>query len=301
MDIEQRIDQKIQDLLKGHNFNEAEVKPKEIAKNIMVLSGGGPKGLVYIGAFKALDELNLLSHFHTFAGSSIGSLMAALVVLGFKPAELWTFFSKFDLSKIKNTSVMNILSKYGLDDGARGEKFIQKLIKTRGFEEDITLLELYKKTKKRLVIVVTCVNSWDPVYMDYQSHPSVPLYMALKMSMSVPFMVTPTEYDGELYTDGGCTDNYPIRIFKDQIDKVLGLYIESKKEYVEKIDNIETYSINIIKCMMRGINLMLKHGYEDKTITFHMEGFNIVDVNIEQEKKEEMFVLGYNTVMEYYK
>ena len=39
---------------------------KIINKNILVLSGGGVKGMALIGALKALEDLDILKHIKTF-------------------------------------------------------------------------------------------------------------------------------------------------------------------------------------------------------------------------------------------
>ena len=45
----------------------------------LVLSGGGVKGLYYIGVLKKLEELNILKNINKFAGTSIGAFFSALI------------------------------------------------------------------------------------------------------------------------------------------------------------------------------------------------------------------------------
>jgi NTE family protein len=57
----------------------------------MVLSGGGVKAVAHIGALKALHELHLLDSIEIFVGTSIGSIIATLYVLGMTPDEMLIF------------------------------------------------------------------------------------------------------------------------------------------------------------------------------------------------------------------
>jgi len=297
--IDKEYATKLEELLYNHHPSIHKGPSKKY--QILVLSGGGTKGISYTGVFKALDELGILSDFNTFAGSSIGAFMLGLHVLGYTHTELWSFFSDLDIMGLKCVSLMNVISKYGLDDASKGEELIKKLISAKGYDEDITLLELYKCTNKHLIITVTSVNSMEPVYMDHKSYPSIPVYLALRMSMTLPIIFTPVHYEGSLYIDGGCCDNYPIRLFRDRIDDVLGVYIQDRTNKVDNIDNLESYVMRVINCLIKGVSRMTRHGYDDQTITLHFEGIKITDFDIDLNKKKELIEIGYRSVMDYYR
>ena len=52
----------------------------------LVLQGGGVKGLAYIGALRCLEENNYV--IKNIAGSSIGSVIGALIIAGYNSYEL---------------------------------------------------------------------------------------------------------------------------------------------------------------------------------------------------------------------
>ena len=55
-------------------------------------SGGGIKGAAHIGALKAFEEENI--EFDYIAGTSSGSIVAALYAVGYKSGEIYEIFKK---------------------------------------------------------------------------------------------------------------------------------------------------------------------------------------------------------------
>src|SRR5262245_59229627 len=54
----------------------------------LVLEGGGVKGVAYAGALQVLQAKDVLPNIHQVAGTSAGSIAAALVALGYTPDEV---------------------------------------------------------------------------------------------------------------------------------------------------------------------------------------------------------------------
>ena len=68
-------------------------------KYTCLFGGGAIRGLAYVGAIRALEELGI--EYDALGGSSVGSIIAALVAVGYKSYEIENFFMKvnFDLFK----------------------------------------------------------------------------------------------------------------------------------------------------------------------------------------------------------
>lgn len=273
-------------------------------KKNLVLCGGGVKGIAHVGALFALTELKCLDKIETFAGTSIGSLVISLYVVGYSASELYDFIKLFDLSKLKNLSILNI-QLFGLDTGSRIEYVIKRLIKGKGLNENITLKELFDVKKKKIIFTTVCVNTMDIKYLSHETHPNMPLFLAIRMSISLPFIYVPIKYDKKiyldgdnyLYIDGGCFDNYPINIFKNDEKNTLGINLVDSKDVIENIDNLETYILRVLKCLMVGISFNAKKGFENNTIDIHLESINIVNYEIDNNKKDEIFLKGYKSVI----
>lgn len=185
---------------------------------------------------------------------------------------------------------------FGLDSGSKVEYLIKRLIKGKGFDENITLKELFEKTKKRLIITSVCVNTMELCYLTHDTEPDLPLYVALKMSTAIPFIYCPIEYKNNLYIDGGCFDNYPISYFKNEIDKTLGIILFDSKSIMDKINDLESYILRVLQCMIEGMTYNAKHGYENSTVDIHLDSVNIINFDIDDDKKDELFLKGYDAI-----
>src|SRR3989338_2541524 len=98
----------------------------DLVKKILVLSGGGVKGIAHIGAMQALHDIHLLKNIQTIAGSSVGALIGFLYNIGYKPSELLEFVQLFDLQKIQGFKLGCFLEKFCFDEC---DKIIVVLIK----------------------------------------------------------------------------------------------------------------------------------------------------------------------------
>ena len=67
----------------GHNDN---ISPKMI--RALVFSGGGIRGLAFVGCLRALEELDILNQVECYIGTSIGSIVSLLVCIDYKYNEL---------------------------------------------------------------------------------------------------------------------------------------------------------------------------------------------------------------------
>ena len=190
----------------SHNSNLTKYKK-------LVLNGGGVKGIGHVGALAALFDLNILQNIDTFAGTSVGAMILVFYLIGWNPTELFEFIRSFDAMTLRNMSILNI-HLFGLDTCDKIEQLIDRLISKKGFKPNITLKDFYDIIKKKIIITTVCVNTKEICYLSYETHPTLALNMAIRMSLAIPFLFTPVKYNGHLYIDGGSCDNYPMGIFK---------------------------------------------------------------------------------------
>lgn len=268
-------------------------------KKILVLSGGGIKGIAHLGGLYALYQHNYLQYIKTIAGTSIGALIGTLLIIDYTPQEMYEFILGLDFSKMASLNIMRLLEKGGLDDGNKIIIIIKKLFKNKNISTDITLKELYNKTEKELIIVTTCINTKKIHYLSYKTTPNLSVIKALRMSISVPIYFTPVNWNDHLYIDGGCMDNYPIRLFDDILDDVIGIFLSDNREQIEKIDNFENILIHIFYAMIEGNDFHILKGYENHTIKINLSNVSLMDLTIDKNKKIELFNIGYNEVMKY--
>lgn len=260
---------------------------------ILVFSGGGIKGISLVGALNALDDLGFLSEFDEFAGSSIGSFILALYIVGYSPTELKKICFGLDFSKLKSIRIFDIFTKFGIDSGEKLEQLIFKLLKRKN-AENIRMKDL----RYKLTVTTVNINTGKIIYINSNNYPDMKLSMAVRMSMSVPWFYAPVLFEGNLYVDGAVIDNYPITIFKDRIMDVLGIYLlEDEGTNLNKIENIEDFTKSIIKCFINGINAIKRHNYEFCTIDIKTEFINVLDYEIDKKQKQSLYDIGYDTII----
>ena len=73
---------------------------KNPLKYTCLFGGGAIRGLAYVGAIRALEELNV--EFDIIGGSSVGSIFATLLACGYKSYELENLFMKVNFELFRD-------------------------------------------------------------------------------------------------------------------------------------------------------------------------------------------------------
>jgi NTE family protein len=174
---------------------------------------------------------------------------------------------------------------------------LKKLFNNKGFDESITFGELYQKTNKKLYLTGTCLNDNTVHYFSADTHSTMSIIMAIRITMLVPFYYTPISYNNNMYVDGGCIDNYPINLFRNELYNVLGIYIQNLPlKNDTPIETFEDYLGNIIKSLIQGYSHEINNNYKKYTINIKTENINVMDLEMDEEQKEKIFNIGYNFV-----
>lgn len=263
----------------------------------LVLCSGGIKGISHLGALYALSTLNCLNNIERYAGSSVGGLIVLLLIIGYSTTELFEFVKSFEFDRLKNISLLNI-QLFGLDDGSKLEYTIKRLIKNKGFDEEITMQQLFDLTKKELILTTVCLNDTKLVYLSYKTFPNLPVYLAARMTTAVPLFYCPVLYENRYYVDGACNESYPISVFENEIHKTIGILLIDKHQTIDKIDNLETYIFRILECITNSISTKLTQLYSTNTIKINVENINFINYNINDKTKDQLFIEGFSSILD---
>lgn len=90
----------VMDYAKAHY----EYKPRKEEVKSLAISGGGGKGMFYVGALRALEKDGVLDNITTFAGTSAGALTAIPLALGFNSNELMYIVKNTDFNSFLTES-----------------------------------------------------------------------------------------------------------------------------------------------------------------------------------------------------
>ncbi|MFQ8748363.1 MAG: patatin-like phospholipase family protein [Alistipes finegoldii] len=193
----------------------------------VVMSGGGAKGLYHIGVLEALEENGVPIDY--VAGTSMGSIIAAMYAAGYSPAEMREIVAS---GVVKDWVSGRIDPRYTpyyrqighnpaflsvrMNVGGAGKRFrVTNLLSSTPI--DMALTELFAPATAaaegdfdRLMVPFLCVssdmNAREPVVMRNGD-----LSEAVRSSMSIPLVFKPMKKDSMLLYDGGIYDNFPWR------------------------------------------------------------------------------------------
>jgi hypothetical protein len=184
----------------------------------LILEGGGINCIATGGALRYLNEQGILKDIKKYAGSSAGSILCALLVIGYNPEEIVNTLFKQNNKIIKNfidnlLIPYNLFKYFGLYNGKKFVKYICKLFIEKGYSENTTFLELFNKTGKTLTITGTSFSIQDTIFFNHYTYPNFRVIDAIRISMSIPLYFTSVSYnlDGKLHVfgDGGILVNFP--------------------------------------------------------------------------------------------
>lgn len=274
---------------------------KEPLFHTLVLSGGGLRGFSYIGTLKALEEYGIVQNIQTLVGCSIGAVMAAIIAVGYTSEELYDFILNLEYDKLKDLNLLGYLENFGMETGTKIQQFLRLLLKKKTQIEDITFQQLYQRTGKKLIINATCLNEHRVEFFDHEKSPGMSVALALRMSISLPFIFSPIKYQNKYYVDGGLLDNFPIHLFMDQ-RKVLGIRLPNSIESYTNINNLEEYLYHLWGCVYTEIaKTKISNLKETNIIDLPINWIHALQLHVTQKERIKLYKQGYKFTKKYLK
>jgi len=181
----------------------------------LVLSGGGPIGLVEYGALKYLSNRKIIEYknIESIYATSIGSFIAFIYILNLEWSWIDDFLIKRPWEKLFTFSYsdyINLFYNKGIINKNVVIKAYTPLFLAKNIPINITLLEFYNLTKIELNIFTCNLNIFKKVKLNYINNPNLELLEAIYVSFTVPVLFIPLYIDNCYYLDGGIFINCPI-------------------------------------------------------------------------------------------
>jgi NTE family protein len=265
-------------------------------KKILVISGGGLKGLSGLGSLKCLIDNNISTIFDTLAGSSVGAVICFLYNIGYGPQDMYEILEQLDFTKfIKYIEPENLLLDpcFGISSPEPIMYSIYKFMKNKNINKSITFSQLYTMTKTNLIITGTCLNDITIKYFSHSTTPDMQILKALRITISIPFIFRPYQYDGKLWVDGGLINNFPIDLFNEKLNDVIGIYMDDIYDNIEEIEEIQDYFIRVLKCVFRGLNYNKIELFKKYFVHIKTQGNHTTNWEISQQEKKMLYDEGY--------
>ncbi len=165
-------------------------------KTALVLCGGGSRGAVEVGLYRALVELGI--KIDLIVGCSVGAINGVFIGAGAPPDELaalWQAIRKKHLFGYNHKFFFTPFSSDGLLKNTRIHKLFLGRLPVHRFED----LEI------PLIVDGTNLQTGEPVYFE-----SGDIVVPLLASCALPGLLPPMNIDGCQIIDGGFSNNVPL-------------------------------------------------------------------------------------------
>lgn len=271
----------------------------------VALAGGGLKGVAYIGALKAFEELGVKLDY--ISGTSSGSMAATLYAIGCDCDEIKKIIveSYKGIIKIPKKPIISSVGTYltkkqlkleGLISGERVENLIQKAAEEKNCK-NISDIEI-----PLAIATVDTISTKECIFMSKNYNLKndnidyiydISIGKAVRSSMAFPGIFTTSKFDKYNFIDGGTKDNLPVKVLKDMgADVTIGLSF--------KLDDYDMENQNILSILLRTVDIFsLKDVLEaqkesDLAIEIDAKGTSLMEIN----DIDKCIQIGYNAIMD---
>ena len=272
-------------------------------KYTCLFGGGAIRGLAYIGTIRALEELNV--EYDIIAGSSVGSIVAALVACGYKSYEIENFFMKVNFELFKDIHL-------GFGKGfalSKGEIFVDWIneILTNKIESTKGRNIQFKDLDKNLVIITTNLTKFCSQEFSTFATPDFEIASAIKISSSMPGLMAPYQYKGAHLVDGDLQKASPMWKLSENINNSNSRILEFRLEgeYNKDEKNPISFINTIYSCVTDVATEFVTEifGQNDRydCISINTGDIFFADFNLNKEDRRNLINKGYEQTMKYFK
>ncbi len=273
-----------------------------------IFGGGAIRGISYIGAIKALEELNINSK--TIAGSSVGAIFAVLYAIGYTSEEIKNMFLKINFDLFRDIH-FGFGKSFAISKGEVFLEWVRDMIEKKFYGENYKKGEnptvKFKDLDKNLIIITTDLTNFTCKEFSKFETPDFEVATAVRISSTMPGLMTPVIYEGVELVDGDLQKSQPLWKLSKHLqtprERILEFRLEG--DYAQNCKTAIDYLNTVYSCVTsiatRGI--VETYGNNDKYdyITINTGEVIIVDFSIPIEKRQELMDIGYKQTMKHFK
>jgi predicted acylesterase/phospholipase RssA len=289
----------------------------------LIFSGNALKSMTLCGVLRYLYFYNLDRNIHDVAATSMGAFFALAFALKIpiEKLEKMILEATYDdkLTKFSPSAFMNIINEYGISCSKDYLNTYRKYLKEIYDQDDITFLELSKKTGVNIYISTTRVDTGTNVIFNVNDTPNISVLDAIAASMCIPMLSKPIIIDDLYYIDGFLTNNFPCEMFshinKNNIlaiaSDVSNSYVMTPLEKGNKLSIYEyyyniifIYQINNYKlCYLNKLKefddvLIIKTNSSKNLFIYNREE-NCLDFSLKENELNNLYLIGYKAINDY--
>ncbi len=277
-------------------------------KYTCLFGGGAIRGAAHAGVIRALESLNI--EISSLAGSSVGSLVAALYAVGYNSDELADVFLSVNFELFRDIS-LGFNQKFALSKGEVFLEWIRDLIERKFYGEAYLKGQCkpvtFRDINKNLVIITTNMKDFSCKEFSNFETPDFEIAMAVRISCCMPGLMRAVTLEDKLLVDGDLMkgrpmwalskniQNSPCRILEIRLEGTFSGSDQSPIEYVN----------GMYSCMTSTETSFIKsiYGCRDRYDYLEIDTGNVVvvDFNYPTEKRQAIIDNGYKQTLEYFK
>lgn len=225
-----------------------EKKPKVV----LVLSGGGAKGIAHVPLLQKLDSLHIVPDL--IVGNSMGSIIGGLYAMGYSGDSIHKITKDIDWNKLLGGSLS--LKNVSVEEKSEFQKYLVGLGIKDGKPNNVNSIlndQNLREYLSELTFPVYNVKDFDQLPIPFRAMATDlvegkevilskgSLAYAMRASMSLPAVFNPMCYEKTVLVDGGVMNNFPTDVAKQMdADIIIGSDVGGGMEPVEKLDNFAT-------------------------------------------------------------
>jgi len=276
-------------------------------KYTCLFGGGAIRGAAHVGVVKALNRIGIEPT--TLAGSSVGSIVAALYAVGYNAKELADIFLSVNFELFRDIS-LGFTQKFALSKGEVFLDWFRDLIERKYYGEAYLKGQCrrvtFKDINKNLVIITTNMKDFSCREFSTFETPDFEIAMAVRISCCMPGLMRAVTLEDDLLVDGDLMKGKPMWSLSKNIqsvdDRILEIRLEGSFSGTDQ--NPLEYVNGMYTCMTASETAFIKslYGKHDRYdyLVINTGNVIVVDFNYPIEKRQAIIDNGYRQAMEYF-
>jgi NTE family protein len=259
--------------------------------------GGGILGIAYAGALDEFDKWGV--KWRQLAGTSAGAITAALLACGHNATSIQQLLAGTDFRKFRDPRAFRrVWDTFHYLGMCRGDAFMSWM-------DEATFGMTMGQTVIPLRVFTFDVKNEEVVAIDSRTHPDVPVALAVRMSMSVPFFFRAVPWqDGErsrLCVDGGIARNFPVETFDAPglpTCPTFGFELHGK-EHTGTVDNAVELATQMFKVTRNALAKELSEHNRYRTVSIDTGGISWLNFALSKVEVDQLIASGRAAAREF--
>ncbi len=278
---------------------------------VCILGGGAVRGLTYIGALEALKKLNV--DIKKIAGSSVGSIFAAFYAVGYNTSELANIFESVNFNIFKDINI-SLKPQLGISKGEVFYEFVKTHIEKKVYGDAYSKNNnppiTFKDIDMDVFIFASDLTNCEPKIFSKYTTPDFEIAKAVRISSTLPGLMTPVEIDGNMLVDGDLIKSWPLWLIDTNLNPQNYRVLEFRLEGTSPNNNNDikspiSFANTVMTCLSGWAtkHLIDLYGNKDKFdyIVIDTKDLIIMDLNISKTQRDKLIELGHDATLNYFK